>query len=102
MKEIKAEIIEIATKMIEEKIDLLEGCRILVHLQGKLNDPPEAFFILRGIDSETDIFPTSQAERKQWNPEVLARLDKEKDEYISSIKEIMIEACSKIVATGFE
>ncbi len=39
MKEIKAEIIEIATKMIEEKIDLLEGCRILVHLQGKLNDP---------------------------------------------------------------
>ncbi len=88
--------------MIEEKIDLLNGCRTLVHLQRKLNNPPEAFFILRGIDSETDIFPILQAERKQWNPEVLARLDQEKNDYISSVKEIMIEACSKIVATGFE
>ncbi|GAC1465351.1 MAG: hypothetical protein NVS2B14_19220 [Chamaesiphon sp.] len=82
MKQRKSEIIEMATKMINEQIDLLDGCRKLVYLQRKLEKPPEVFLLLRGIDSETDIFPLDKAEREQWGPEALLRLDKEKTGYI--------------------
>ncbi len=99
MEEIKAKIIEVATKIINEEIDLLDGCRTLVYLQRELKESPDAFCVLRGIDSETHIFPISQAERKQWNPEALSRLDKEKNEYISLVKEEMIEACRRIITT---
>lgn len=61
MEGIKAKIIKIATKMINEEIDLLDGCRKLVYLQRELKEAPEAFLVLRGIDSETDIFPIAQA-----------------------------------------
>jgi hypothetical protein len=43
MKEIKARIIELATQMIDEEIDVLEGCRRIVILQRKLKEPLEAF-----------------------------------------------------------
>ena len=87
MEKIKTKIIEIATKMITQEIDLLDGCRTLVHLQRELKEPHESFFVLRGIDSETDIFPIYEAQRKQWTPEALSRLDKEKNEYIFLVKE---------------
>ncbi len=99
MEAIKAKIIELATNMISEEIDLLDGCRTLVYLQRELQEPPEAFFVLRGIDSETDIFPISQIERKQWNPEALSILDKEKDEYLFLVKKEMLEACKQIITT---
>ena len=98
MDKIKATIVEVATKMINDEIDLLDGCRTLVYLQRELKDPQDAFFVLRGIDSETDIFPISATERKQWNPEALSKLDKEKNEYISLVKDEMIEACRRIIA----
>ncbi|MEG3991659.1 hypothetical protein QUA13_32020 [Microcoleus sp. S28C3] len=97
MEEIKAKIIKIATNIINKEIDLLNGCRTLVHFQRELAEPPEAFFVLRGIDSETDIFPIVLAERKQWASEALSRLDREKNEYISLVKEEIIEACREII-----
>ncbi|MHC5831030.1 MAG: hypothetical protein ACYT04_87495, partial [Nostoc sp.] len=99
MEEIKAKIIEVAKKIINQEIDLLYGCRKLVYLKRELKEPQKAFFVLRGIDSETDIFPISQPEIKLWNPNALSRLDKEKNEYISLVKEEMIEACRKIITT---
>ncbi|MBD2247992.1 DUF2489 domain-containing protein [Nostoc sp. FACHB-888] len=99
MERVKTKIIELATKMIKQEIDLLDGCRILVQLQGELKESPESFFVLRGIDSETDIFPISEAEKKQCNPEALSRLDKEKNEYILLVKEEILEACRKIITT---
>lgn len=99
MEEIQTKIIEIATQIINKEIDLLEGCRTLVYLQRELTEPPEAFFVLRGIDSETDIFPVAPAERKQWASEALSRLDREKNEYISLVKEEIIEACREIITS---
>lgn len=99
MKQIKTKIIEIANKIINDKIDLLDGCRKLVYLQQKLEKPPLAFLVLRGVESETEIFPIAQAEREQWASEALLRLDKEKNEYISLVKEQMVEACREIIST---
>ncbi len=81
---------------------MLDGCRKLVYFQHKLEKPPLAFLVLRGIVSETDVFPIAQAEREQWNPEVLSRLDKEKNQYISLVKEQMVEACREIINTLLE
>jgi hypothetical protein len=97
MEGIKAKIIEVATKIINDDIDLLAGCRTLVNLERYLEDSPDEFLILRGINSETDIFPIDQIERKQWNQYSLLKLDKEKSEYIYLVKNEIIEACKKII-----
>lgn len=62
--------------MLAEKIALLDGCRHVVYLQHELEEAPETFLVLRGINSETDIFPIAQAKSEQWAPEALLRLDK--------------------------
>ncbi|AFZ00772.1 hypothetical protein [Calothrix sp. PCC 6303] len=99
MEGIKVKIIEVATKIINDDIDLLYGCRTLVNLERYLEDSPNEFLILRGIDSETDIFPIDQTERKQWNPDKLLELDKEKSEYIALVKNQIIEACKTIITS---
>jgi hypothetical protein len=99
MKEIKARIIELATQMIDEEIDVLEGCRRIVILQRKLKEPLEAFITLRGIDSETDIYPIDPAERATWDTEALSRLDREKNEYLALVKENIREACQEIITS---
>lgn len=53
----KSEIIKIATKMIEDKIDLIEGCRKITTLQYNLDDPDDIFLTFRGIETETETFP---------------------------------------------
>jgi hypothetical protein len=97
MEGITAKIIEVAIKIINDDIDLLGGCRTLVNLERYLEDSPDEFLILRGIDSETDIFPIDQTEREQWNQDSLLRLDQEKNEYTSLVKDEIIEACKKII-----
>lgn len=97
MEKIKAKIIETATKILEEEIDVVEGCRTIVILHYKLEEPIEAFMTLRVVASDTDIYPLKPAERATWNTEALSRLDIEKKEYLDLAKDEIREACKKII-----
>ncbi|ACB53734.1 hypothetical protein cce_4386 [Crocosphaera subtropica ATCC 51142] len=107
LNQIKYEIIETAKKMIENKIDLIEGCRTINRLQYKLDisDKPlnirddlnDAFLTFKGVASETDDIPIGEAMRNTWHPDSLARLDIEKEEYLAKVKDRILDDCRQII-----
>jgi hypothetical protein len=93
---LKLKIVEIATKILEDKIDLIEGCRNLVTLHYDLDVPNDAFLFLRGVESETDYIPIGRV-RDTCAPEYLARVDREKEQYLTSAKNDILNACKQIL-----
>ena len=92
------EIIEISSLMLEGELDLIEGCRKLVALFHQTSDAGnEAFFPIRGVDSETDHFPLGSM-RDHCSAEYLERADKEIAEYLGDRESEIIDSCKNIIA----
>ena len=102
MRHTKSAIINIAQSMIDGNIDLLEGCRTLCALCSSTEDLKivnhSAFDTIRGIDSETEIFPRGELVT-YFNPEYLSTMAKEEELYLEKNKDLIIEACKEIVKT---
>ena len=92
---IESEIIEIVDKMIKNRIDLLEGCRKITSLQYQLNNPDDVFLFFRGIVSETDDICLGE-ERSTCSIEYLAKLDLEKEKYLTKVGNRILDACQKV------
>ncbi|EAZ90476.1 DUF2489 domain-containing protein [Crocosphaera chwakensis] len=107
LNQIKSEIIETAKKMIENKIDLIEGCRRIDDLKYELDfrdqsldtddDFDDAFLTFKGVTSETDDIPIGEAMRNTWHPDSLARLDVKKEEYLAKVKNRILDDCRQII-----
>ena len=96
-KDYSAEAVMVTSKMLNEELDLVEGCRLLTELSCWFPESEKdlfAEFILH--ECETQVFPIGR-EREMWNPLALAEKDKEKDEYIREVKSSLFEACRQIV-----
>lgn len=95
----KKELIKVVNAMLSEKIDLIEGVRKICSLRFDIGDPENViFYVIRGIDSETDTFPLGDV-RSNWDFDALARIDKEIDNYLSENKKDILESCREILKT---
>jgi hypothetical protein len=91
-------ILQVAEKMLSGDLDLFEGCHEIHGLRHHLEDPDdEAFLVIAGVASETDVYPIGDA-RTYWDPQALARQDRERDEYMSRVREVVWEACRAIIS----
>src|SRR5262245_5203488 len=90
-------MIEVARGMLNGSVQLIDGCRKLVALRAKAALPPSApFDVFRGVESETDDYPTGQR-RQMYSPDLLERLERENARYLDQVRPALLDACREII-----
>lgn len=93
----RAELISVATAMLNGKMNLIEGVRKICSLRHAVGDPDnEVFMPIRTIESETDHFPLGQM-RERCAKDYLQRVDNEMQCYIVDVQDIILTACREII-----
>ncbi len=94
----RAEIVAIATAMIDGTTNLIEGVRRIMALQHDVEDPKNALFMpLRAIESETDHFPIGSM-REQCALQYLRQADDEMERYLADARSDILAACLELVS----
>jgi hypothetical protein len=92
------QVVETAKGMLDGKIGIIEGSRILGSLYFKVgvdrSDPDFIDFV--GIDSETDHLPIGRV-REHWAADALARKDKEIKDAEDSYRERALASCRELI-----
>ena len=91
-----SEIVNLANEILEERIDIIEGCRRLSVLRYRIDGYNDEFPPFRGVASETDDFPIGE-ERNTWSSEALARMDSEREAYVIQIRKPVMQACKRLI-----
>jgi hypothetical protein len=90
-------IIDVCSRMISGKIDLIAGSRDLQKYYVRApRGEKELFYPIIGFESETDTYPMGE-DRKKYDQKTLDTLDKEYSEYTIKAKSSVLSACSKII-----
>ena len=93
----RAQVVEIAKRMLSGEIDLIAGSRKLSDLRHAIGESENpAFFPIVGFESETDDYPVGE-QRQQYDQNELKRLDKEMQDYIEQVKPAVLAACRRIL-----
>lgn len=93
----RRELVAVANSMLTGELDLVEGVRRICSLRFAVEDPEnEVFLPIRGIESETDVFPIG-AMRSNCSQEYLQRMDAEMQRYLTGAKVDILQACQEIV-----
>jgi hypothetical protein len=95
----KLEIKNIAKEIVQGKVDLLKGIRKLHKLRYKVPEYQDLLLPIVGIESETDIYPLDK-ERESCSPELLARLDSQKENYFSRVKPTIFGICEQLISNA--
>lgn len=91
------ELVAVASGMLAENVNLIEGVRRICALRFEIKDPEnEVFLPIRAIESETDSFPLG-AMRLYCNEEYLKRVDAELESYLVDARDDIMQACREIV-----
>lgn len=93
-----SEVVNLANGILEERIDIIEGCRRLSVLRHGIDGYNAEFLPFRGVASETDDFPIGE-ERNTWSAEALARMDSEREAYAIQMRKPIMQACKKLIET---
>lgn len=97
MNDIQDQLVHVAQEIIDEKIDLMLGCREIDRLRSHLDERESPlFFLFRAIASETDHVPFGDV-RKHWNEQRLQQLDQETLAYVSEIRDSVVGDCHAII-----
>lgn len=94
----RKEIVDACLRLINDEINLIEGCRKLIFLRNyfDLEEDP-CFLPFVGVVSETDDYPV-QSVRARFSGDYLSQLDREVGQYVSQVRPSIIEACELLVA----
>lgn len=94
----RKKIVGICQSLINNDINLVEGCRRLVSLryQFDLEDDPD-FLPFVGVASETDDYPELNI-RDNFSEDYLKRVDEEISDYINLARPSIIDACHVLVS----
>lgn len=96
--EIEQEIFSLAKKILDNKVDPLLGSQLLSSYRFQTERIQYELLFFTGIASQIEEFPLDEAERKLWSQEALARLDKEREEFLPNVEELIREKCSSIIS----
>jgi hypothetical protein len=94
----KVKTIETAKAILEEKVGVIEGARLMQGLLWQAEDSEEDgdLLVFIGIDSETDDLPVGE-ERQHWSEEALKEKDIEIRRCEKLYREAAREACARII-----
>ncbi len=93
----RAELLNVARAMVVGRMHLIEGVRRLSALRYDVGNPDdEVFHPIIATDDDTLSFPLGGV-RAHWSSEALERSDRELDEYLTSARKDILEACEKII-----
>ena len=93
----RRELVSVAQAVIDGVLNPIEGCRIIDSLRFSVKDPENKVFLpIRGVDSETDIFPLGEV-RLQFTSDYLEKMDSELSKYLAVAGKDIAAACVNIV-----
>lgn len=95
----KREVVDLARRMIEGSVGVIEGSRKLASIRHDLEflgsfDDFNAFV---AVDSETDHLPVAPSVRGQWSENALTRADVEIDKYERAFRPDVQQACIALI-----
>jgi hypothetical protein len=95
--ELRRRVVETATAILEGRLCVTEGARILSELSFDLSAQwDDSFAAFRDVDSETDAFPLGDV-RAHWNPSALAREDASRQLYEETARPRVNLACGELI-----
>jgi len=95
---LRRKVIEVLRAMQAGAEPLLDGCRFITQAVPRLGADiaaHEAALVIRGVESETDSFPSGLA-RANWSDDALRRIDAELAEYFAVVRENLLDACRRL------
>jgi hypothetical protein len=94
---LRRRVVETATAILEGRLCVTEGARVLGELAFDLSaQRDDAFVVLIDVDSESDAFPLGDV-RAHWNPSALAREDESRRLYEETVRSRVNLACSELI-----
>jgi hypothetical protein len=91
------DLLETVQLMLLGKIHLVEGCRKVCVLASKMDEIDNKIFtIFRAVESDTDHYPMNEA-RNRCDENYLKKIDKEIEDYISEVKNQIIDGCYEVI-----
>ena len=95
--ELRRRVIETATAILECRLCITEGARVLGELAfDLLAQRDESFVVFIDVDSETDVFPLGDA-RAHWHASALVREDASRRLYEETVRSRVNRACSELI-----
>lgn len=95
---VKARIVDLASDILRDRVNLVEGCRKLVQLHAQLDDKDDELFLpIIALESETDHLPVGET-RAFWCPEALAKKEKAVEPYLDAMRDEVKAVCRLLVA----
>ncbi len=93
----RCELRELANKLINNDIDVIDGCRHIVDIFNQIDFPEsDTYFYFVGIVSQTDDIPRGTY-RDLCAPLFLKKKDEEATDFIRQIKSNLIKNCYELI-----
>lgn len=93
----RSELVAVATALLQDRLNLIEGVRAICALRYSVGDPEnEVFKPIRAVESETDHFPLGKM-RDQCAADYLQLMDAEMTRYAIESKQDILLACKQII-----
>lgn len=94
----KRKILDTAKDMLDGKINLIEGSRIINRFKYTVNQEENALFnIFHVVSSDTESIPIDHKVRKNFGEEYLNKSDQEMKAYLKDMEKSIKEACRKLI-----
>jgi hypothetical protein len=95
--ELRRRVVETATAILECRLCITEGARVLSELAfDLLAQRDDSFVVFMDVDSETDMFPLGDV-RAYWHPSALTREDASRLSYEETVRPGVNRACSELI-----
>ncbi|MEM6454138.1 MAG: hypothetical protein AAF772_03500 [Acidobacteriota bacterium] len=97
-KENVAQLVDTARAILEERRDIISGCRDIMRTVGRDVDVHvEPFLTIFVFESETEAYPAGD-ERKLWNQKSLQEKDRMAEPYVNAMRGQIFAACDRILS----
>ncbi len=94
----KRKILDTANDMLDGKINLIEGSRIIDRLKHKVNQEGNPLFnTFQVVSSDTENIPLDGDIRKNFGEKYLERYDHEMKKYLEDMEESIRIACKNLI-----
>lgn len=91
-------IVDIASKMLKDEINLVKGSREIYRLMSNIDNPDNNIFnIFTLIVSDTDHIPVDESVRRHFESDYLKEADEKLNKYLEHMKPEILEGCRKII-----
>ncbi len=96
--ESKDKIVSIANKMLNNNINLVDGCRQISRLRFNSDNPnDDVFNIFVLVSSDTEDVPLDENVRKNFGSDYLKEKEAELNSYLDEMKGRILEDCRKVI-----